>query len=78
MIHGSISTWYHAAPITGSHWITGVMDDVLPMSVMSRMRMFLMAGAVTGGTLSNVLVNGAPTVQGPALPDASYGRTRQK
>ena len=35
------------------------------------MRMFFTAGATSGGTLSNVFVNGAPTVHGPALFDAS-------
>ena len=63
--------------MTGSHWTTGVIDDELPTSDMSRMRMFLTAGPGTGGTLSNVFVKGAPSVHGPALFEASYGRTRQ-
>ncbi len=41
------------------------------------MRRFLMLGAVTGGTLSNVFVNDGPTFQTPALPSGSIARTRQ-
>ena len=76
--NGSISIWYSDAPMTGSHMITGVLDESLPMSDMSRMWMFLTDGATSGGTLSNVFVNGAPTVHGPGWFAASYGLTRQK
>jgi hypothetical protein len=38
---------------------------------------FLMAGAVTGGTLSKVFVKGVPSFQSPALPPGSSARTRQ-
>ena len=41
------------------------------------MRRFLTLGAVTGGTLSNVFVNGEPRFHWPALPNASSARTRQ-
>ena len=36
-----------------------------------------MLGSVTGGTLSNVLVNDGPRFQTPELPAASSPRTRQ-
>ena len=45
---------------------TGVMSSSLPMSDMLRIFRFLIDGATSGGTLSNVFVKGAPTVHGPA------------
>src|SRR4051812_43387556 len=44
---------------------------------LSRMCRFLMLGAVTGGTLSNVFWKVGPTFQRPAWPSGSIARTRQ-
>jgi hypothetical protein len=41
------------------------------------MRRFFTLGAATGGTLSNVFVNGVPRFHCPALPKASSARMRQ-
>ena len=30
LIQGSISIWYWDAPMTGTHWNTGVVEGVLP------------------------------------------------
>ena len=54
-----------------------VSASVAGSATLSRIRRFLMLGAVTGGTLSKVFVKEGPSFQTPALLLGSIARTRQ-